>query len=452
MVKYKAKGCLLLLINIYGKITLGCIALICIIAFQSCHSETSSDHFYIPADFEEQEAVWMGCQGRTGFKQVRNDIVKALLPYVDIKIVSPSEDVLKICKEFLASDHINTSLVDFLVMKDNEFWMRDHGATFVVNKKGQMKVIDFVWTDYGYQDWLRDYYSGDETQVQAVMRTLPDNQKAHIDSLMAIYLGVPIEKSWIRIEGGMMEVNGKGTLILNEPLTLSRNHGATKDSISSEFNRVLGISNIIWLKEGLAEDPHICETITADYVGIGTGGHIDEYARFADSHTILLAWVPEEEKELNPINRLNYKRMKINFEILKNSRDIDGKKFKIIKVPIPDPIVTRIRINKEDQWDGTLNIPELMFKPRDGWKEGDTAKRIASASYLNYFITNDIVLLPTYVHAGSSAIKENQVKGIFQDAFPDRKISFINALPLNWRGGGMHCTATIQPKRRHISP
>jgi agmatine deiminase len=451
MVKYKANGCLLSLINTSKNKFFNYFFIILPFLFLKCAPDSISEQFYIPADFEEQEAVWMGCQGRTAFKQVRNDIVKALLPYVKIKIVSPSHDILSVCKNFLETDRINTNMIDFIIMKDNEFWMRDHGATFVINQKGDMKVIDFEWSDYGYEEWLRDYYSGDEQQVRAVMRTLPENQKKHIDSLMAVYLQIPVEKSWIRIEGGMMETNGKGTLMLNEPLTLSRNYGATKDSIAKELNRVLGISNIIWLKEGLAEDPHICETIIGNYVGIGTGGHIDEYARFADSHTILLAWVPEEEKELNPINALNYKRMKINYEILKNSKDIDGKKYKIIKVPLPDPIITKIRINKEDQWDGSLNIPELMFKPKDGWKVGDTANRIASASYLNYFITNHILLLPTYIHVGSSQKKEDDVKKIFQNTFPDRKITFINALPLNWRGGGIHCTAAIQPKR-HISP
>ena len=92
-----------------------------------------------------------------------------------------------------------------------------------------------------------------------------------------------------------------------------------------------------------------------------------------------------------------------------------------------------------------------MFKASDGWKAGDTANRVASASYLNYFISNQIILLPTYIKSGSSIQKENQVKNIFVKAFPNRKIVFINALPLNWRGGGIHCATQQQPSRQ-ITP
>jgi agmatine deiminase len=416
--------------------------------FQSCDSHSAEDYYFMPAEFEEQEAVWLGCMDHAGHKQIRSDIIRALLPYVEVKIIANSDTTLNICKEFLKQDHINVNLIGFHVMKDNEFWMRDHGAIFVINRKGQMRVIDFEWPNYGYEEWLLEYYAGNRAQMQRELATMPKDEKGLIDSLMGVLLGLPVIKSWVRIEGGMIEVNGNGTLILNEPLTLRRNHKVTKDSIAKEFERVLGISNIIWLKEGLAEDPQVCQTIVADYIGVGTGGHTDEFVRFANTKTILLAWVSEEEKDLNPINQINYKRMNINYEILKNSKDIDGDKFKIIKIPLPDPIVKRVRINRRDEWDHTLNIPEFMFKPQDGWKHGDTANRVASASYLNYFITNGIILMPTYVDAGSSPEKEKEVKSIFTKVFPDRRIEFINALPLNWRGGGMHCAATPQPKRQ----
>ncbi|MBK8449466.1 MAG: agmatine deiminase family protein [Saprospiraceae bacterium] len=250
----------------------------------------------MPAEFEQQDAVWMGCGGNDEFRQVRYDIVKELLPYVQIRIISQSDSLLKICKDFLQSDHINTNLIQFDIMKDNEFWIRDHGATFVVNKFGKLKVIDFEWANYGYDDWLKNYYYGDEIQVQNVLNKNPETQKSHIDSLMGILLDLTVEKSWIKLEGGMIEVNGKGTMLLNEPLTLNRNKGATKQTLEAEFERVLGTTQFIWLQDGLVEDPQICQTITKGYIAFGTGGHIDEYARFSDPKTILLAWVSEEEK------------------------------------------------------------------------------------------------------------------------------------------------------------
>jgi agmatine deiminase len=404
--------------------------------------------FYLPAEFEEQEAVWMSSDDSSAFRPVRAGIIRELLPYVRLNIVAQSESSLKECRDYLKSVYIDVSKINFQIMQGSEFWIRDHGATFMINKEGGMAAVDFGWSRYGYDKWLDEYYQGDSAMIESVIKTLPFSETSKVDSLMGASLGVPIIKSWVNIEGGSLEVNGKGTLILNEPLTLGRNKGASKEQIEEEFKKVLNVKNVIWVQDGLAEDPLVAENIVDDYVAIGTGGHTDEYIRFADPNTILLAWVPEEEKDLNPINRINHERMKKNYEILLHSRDQDGRPFTIIKVPLPNPIVTRIKLNEKDQWDGTLNIPEWLLKPGTPWKAGDSLSRLATASYLNYFVTNKVVLLPTYLHAGTSQAKESTVKQIFREAFPDRSIIFMNALPLNWRGGGMHCAIQQQPNRR----
>jgi agmatine deiminase len=105
----------------------------------------------------------------------------------------------------------------------------------------------------------------------------------------------------------------------------------------------------------------------------------------------------------------------------------------------------KIRINKGDEWDTTLNIPEMMFKPDDGWNAGDSVYRVAATSYLNYFLTNSEVVIPSYIHAGTTKEKEGEVKSIFKSVFPGRRIISVNALPLNWRGGGLHCVTLNQP-------
>lgn len=404
--------------------------------------------YYLPAEFEEQEAVWMSSDDSSAFRPVRAGIIRELLPYVRLNILAQSEKSLRDCKEYLKSVYIDVSEINFQIMQGSEFWIRDHGATFLVNAKGDMAAVDFGWGRYGYDQWLEEYYQGDSSMVQNTLNSLPSSEINQVDSLMGVSLGIPVIKSWINIEGGSLEVNGKGTLILNEALTLGRNKGATKEQLEEEFKRVLRVRNIIWVQDGLAEDPLVADNIVEDYVAIGTGGHTDEYVRFADPRTILLAWVPDEEKDLHPINRINHERMKKNFEILSHARDQDGNPFTIIKVPLPNPIVTRIRLNEKDHWDGTLNIPEWLLKPGTPWKAGDSLNRLATASYLNYFVTNKVILLPTYVHAGTSQAKESKVKQIFREAFPDRSIIFMNALPLNWRGGGMHCAIKQQPNRR----
>ncbi|MBK6571017.1 MAG: agmatine deiminase family protein [Saprospiraceae bacterium] len=401
--------------------------------------------YTIPADFESQEMVWMSCIGLPPFNKINAELINIIESRIRINIVTDSDSLLEDCRKYLSNVEHNSHPIKYRSITDSDLWIRDHGAVFVKNKEGLLKIVDFNWTQYGYREWLNEYYSGNQSLVNEVMSVISKSRKGQFDSLMAVRLGIPIEKTWIAIEGGAIETNGKGTIILNEKLTLERNPGVARDEIEKEFKRVLGVSNIIWLQEGLAEDPHIFGTIVDNFIGIGTGGHTDEFVRFVGPKTILLAWVPEEEKHLNAITELNFQRMSANYEILKSSRNEHGEEFKIVKVPLPNNVMQRIRINKGNEWDSTLNIPEMMFKPTDGWSAGDSVIRVAATSYLNYFVTNSEVIIPSYIHSGTSKKKEQEVKNIFNAVFPGRRIISVNALPLNWRGGGLHCVTLNQP-------
>lgn len=413
----------------------------------TCYSQNQAEIFFMPGEFENQEAVWLGWQGYDPYYPVSADMIASLLPFVQVKVVTESDSILQVCKNYLTQREINTTKIKFYVIQDNEFWMRDHGAAFTVNKNGEKQAVDFNWNTYGIRSWIMELHDNNEAHADSLMNVwFAGNEREKVDSIMASRENIPVVKSWIFIEGGSIEVNGKGTLILNEPLTISRNEGASKDSIEKEFKRVLGVTNIIWLQHGLAEDPHIWRTITGNYVGLGTGGHTDEYVRFADENTILLAWVDESEKDKNPLNRINYERMKINYEILKKAKDQDGKHFKIVKVPLPDPIIQPIKMLESGVWDETLNIPISAFQKSDNWIAGDTAYRVAASSYLNYFVTNGAVLVPTYVKYGTSPEKEEHIKKIFGEVFPGRNQIFIDVMVLNWSGGGIHCGTQQEPK------
>ena len=374
-------------------------------------------------------------------------MIEALLPYVQIKVITESDSILQVCKTYLSERDLDTTKIKFYVIPDNKFWIRDHGATFTINKNGDIQAVDFNWNTYGIRSWTMEIHDNDEAKVDSLMNIwFAGSKREKVDSIMASNDSIPIIKSWIFIEGGTIEVNGKGTLLLNEPLTLSRNEGVSKDSLEKEFKRVLGVNNIIWLQHGLAEDPHIWQTFAGKYVGIGTGGHTDEYVRFADENTILLAWVDESEKDINPLNRINYDRMNINYKILKNANNENGEPFNIVKVPLPDLRVKSIKILEPGAWDDTYNIPISAFKKSDGWAVGDSAYRVAASSYLNYYVTNGAVLIPTYTEVGSSPEKEEQIKKIFTKVFPGREQIFIDAMVLNWEGGGIHCGTQQQPK------
>lgn len=120
-----------------------------------------------------------------------------------------------------------------------------------------------------------------------------------------------------------------------------------KKTKSKRNLKTLGVSNIIWLKKGLAEDPFDLRIIAKKYTGQGTGGHTDEFVRFTNPNTILLSWISEKEKDKNTITKINYVRMHENYNILKNARDQDGKPFNIIKIPQPDIITKEIIVKNK---------------------------------------------------------------------------------------------------------
>jgi len=273
---------------------------------------------------------------------------------------------------------------------------------------------------------------------------------AAVDSLMAVAEGATILKTDVKHEGGAIEVNGAGTLILCEATVFKRNPDMKKEYIETEFKRVLGVSNIIWVKKGLADDPHnFFRRITANYYGGGTGGHTDEFVRFANASTIMLAWVDEKEKDLNPVNQMNYERMTENYNILKKAKDQDGKSFAIIKVPLPDLITKKVKAREKiDSLEVTFDVNMKSFVPAEAPKAGDSIWRVPAGSYMNYLVTNGTVLLPTYTAHGSSREKEEQIRKIFEEQFPGRKIVFIDAIMQNWSGGGIHCSTQQQPKKK----
>ncbi|MEP7196210.1 MAG: agmatine deiminase family protein [Saprospiraceae bacterium] len=436
------------------RILIGIIVLfILLLSFLNSFWKTSSvEGNRMIADFESIDAIWMSCLANTNYMKIENEVVNKMENNINVMITMVDNQEVKECKEFFDISSYNNDLLSYSVFKGNDFWIRDHGPVFVYNKFGDLAVVNFEWSQYGVRSFYRDYFQENSQLVDLKMSMLNIENKRNVDSLIAVNLKLPIVKSWICIEGGAMETNGNGSIILNKSLLYQRNPGVTIKAIEDEFKRVLGTVNFIWLNAGLVEDVHIVGTIVDNYVGIGTGGHTDEFVRFADPKTILLAWVPEEDKDLNPINKLNYERLSESYKILKQAKDIDGSPFKIIKIPQPKLITQRIRVNAGDSIDNTLNLPEFVFRPSEGFQAGDSLIRVACASYLNYFLTNSKVFLQSYVNHGTNIEYENQVIRTFKIAFPSREIVPVDARSLNWYGGGLHCATMSQFHRKVKSP
>ncbi|MDX2284931.1 MAG: agmatine deiminase family protein [Bacteroidia bacterium] len=423
------------------------LSIITALALLSC--DPKGDKFYMPAEWEPHDAVWLGWEPDSTLEvhPVVVELVKTLTPHVPVKFACDSDSLLQTAKSYLLRHQVDTSNIRFYVMPGDRYWIRDHGAAFLVSKTGALGVADFGWDLYGYPVFLQEKYHNNQDSVRKYLNAiLPSIMRtSKVDSLMALAENAAMFKTDVVHEGGNIEVNGKGTLIVCESAVRHRNPHLTNAYIESEFKRVLGVSKVIWLKQGLAEDPNgFFRRITGNYVGGGVQ-HSDEFVRFSNANTILLAWVDESEKDLNPINSMNYKILQEAYQILKEATDQDGKPFEIVKVPLPDLITKKIVATADYASAAPYDIPVSGFYTSEAPAVGDTLYRVPASSYLNYLVTNGLVLVSSYTAAGSSQEKEDRVRKIFEAQFPGRKIVFINAMPQNWNGGGIHCSTQQQP-------
>lgn len=426
---------------------------ILVLTFFSCKQEPQDPAtFYMPGEFEPHEAVWFGTwnmgEWATDYKRVMSEVMKAIDVHVQIKMASPSDSIMQIAQKQLDSLGVDTSKIQFFVMPGEGHWIRDHGAAFVVIHQGELGAVDFEWNGYGSLDWsvLRDSTILDSLEIFREKTRTSD--RAKVDSLMAVATDAKWIKGNLTIEGGSIEVNGKGVLIQCEAVTLQRNPGWTKEELEEEFKRTLGVKKVIWLPQGLAEDEHIGYFQLGKYAGVGTGGHTDEFVRFADAQTILLAWVDESEVDKHPFNKINFERMLRNYEILKKEKDQDGKPFKIIKIPLPYHQERMIVVSDTLNDDIHYQLKSFSYEDQKQLSIGDTLTYVAAASYINFLVTNGVVVTSSYAKDEASIKREKEVEALFKQAFPDRKIVFVDAMPLNWHGGGIHCSTQQEPKRR----
>ena len=353
--------------------------------------------YRFPGEFEKQEAIWMQWpsevynQANRPVAPVMISMIKALDPFVRVNLMSQSTAEITQIKSLLKSSGFSGTNVHYYVINHLSIWARDVGPIFVKDNQSKLSVVDF-----GFNNYSRDgnqFYTSTENQV---------------DKLVAQTFKLPVISTNLISEGGAIESNGQGTLMVPESVALTRNPGMTKLQIENEYKRVLGLKKVIWLKKGLREDDAI------------TSGHINEFARFADANTILLAQILPSDRYTNATSQESYRRMEENYNILRNSTDQDGKPFRIIRVPMP---------------------PTLYAEP-------DEKGNIPVRSYLNYAVTNGAVLMQTYIKPGRSdkiTTTEAQVKGIFQSVFPGRKIIAIDAENVNKWGGGIHCITQHMP-------
>lgn len=391
------------------------------------------------AEYDPQAAVWliwppMDHLADYSNEQVTLEIIDALLPHTRIKVTAADTTLLAKAKTMIPASALESGQVEVIEIPSEEFWVRDMGPVFVENNRGEQMIADFNFDSWGYGDTLDAYAKTEELY----------------DERIAEKIGLPVISSSMISEGGDREVNGEGVLMVVEAVEQGRNPGMTKAEMAAEFQRLLGVNQVIWLKQGVYEDDHTflgpkeLENGEKAYTVVTTNGHIDEFARFVNDSTILLAKVDSADLE-DPIARENHRRMEENFAILQKAKDQNGNPFKIVRMPLPKTIVGTMKPG-DSVYD---YISTLEYEDGSTFPVGEPVKVLAAASYLNFLITNGAVLAQKYWRPGwDEAIKERdeEVAELLAGLFPNRKIVMIDALAVNYGGGGIHCISMQQPE------
>lgn len=390
-------------------------------------------------EFEKQARVWLIWSPLDHVTDMTNEdvtlrIIDALAPHVKIIVTVQNDSLLQRAKDAIPAELVSSGQVELKLMPSEELWVRDMGPNFVELSNGEKAIADFNFDAWGYtpHDNMDDYTITMEKYDEAVGEMM----------------GLKVISTDMYSEGGNRELNGKGTIMMNEVVEMGRNTNLSKEQIENEFRRVLGVTNFVWLTKGVVEDDHtFLGPIDVEggkaYTVITTNGHIDEFARFVNANTILLADVPEEDLD-DPVAAENKKRMDINYEILKKAVDQDGKPFNIVRIPTPHTILRSM-----EPGDPVYDyISTLEYQDGSEFPVGEKITTIAASSYLNFLISNNVIVAQKYWKEGmDEAVKarDEEVKKILQEVFPKREIIMINAMPVNWGGGGVHCISMQEP-------
>jgi agmatine deiminase len=200
---------------------------------------------------------------------------------------------------------------------------------------------------------------------------------------------LPFFSPGIVLEGGSIEVNGKGTVITTRQCLLNpnRNPGLSQAEIEEYLRAYLGADHVIWLNHGIAGDD--------------TDGHIDDVARFVDERTVVCAVEEDQTDE-------NYDVLQENLAILQKSMDLDGNPLTVIQIPMPSRV-------------------------------GDEEVRLP-ASYTNFYIGNKAVLVPVF-----GAKNEERALSILKGLFPGRTVVGIDCRAMVFGLGTIHCISQQQP-------
>jgi agmatine deiminase len=342
--------------------------------------------FRMPAEWETHSATWIAWpHNRTDWpgkfaliQWAYAEIIRKLTHGEIVRILVNSENYEARARRVLTRVGVDLSRIEFFRFPTNRGWMRDYGPIFIrCDQKAEVAITRFRFNAWAkYRDWQKD---------------------DRIPELVASRLGLRIFHAQARgrdvvLEGGSIDVNGRGTLITTEQCLLDqqvqvRNPGLSRQEIEAVLCKYLGATNVLWLGSGIAGDD--------------THGHVDDLCRFVGPRTVVLCQEDDSSDE-------NYLPLEENRERLEGMCLEDGSKIEVVRLPMPSP---------------------LYFNGRR-----------LPASYANFYISNAAVLVPTF-----NDPNDRIALGLLAELITDRPVIGIHAIDLVWGLGALHCLTQQQP-------
>jgi len=328
--------------------------------------------YRMPAEWEPHAATWLSWPRPDGVSfpgryaevlPALGELVRALAPHEPVNITGRNAAVAAIARQTVGA----IANVHYPPIPSDEAWCRDHGPTFIV-RPGTAGIVDWRFTAWGgkYQPCADD-----------------DTVPARIAKL----LGLPVFQPALVLEGGSIDVNGRGLLLTTEACLLNKNRNPNlrKEQIEQFLKDYLGITQVLWLGAGI--------------VGDDTDGHVDDITRFVGPTTVVTAVEADPRDE-------NYAALQDNLHRLRHMKVIE----RIVELPMPGGVVQQ-------------------------------GKRLP-ASYANFYIANKVVILPTY----RQPLADQRAQAILQELFPTRRVVPVDSTDVIWGRGSFHCLTQQQPK------
>ncbi|MGM8909164.1 agmatine deiminase [Psychrobacter sp. 1U1] len=351
------------------------------------------DGFYMPAEFEPLQQVWMiwpyrednWRQKAVPAKAAYKAVAMAIKPYCKVAVLVNPDDY-QACRDSLPAD------IDVISMPSNDAWARDIVPTFLINDAGELRGCD--WT---FNAWGGDY--------DGLYAPWDDDDK--LAARLCDYLNIERYRTEdFVLEGGAFHVDGEGTVLTTRMCLLSpgRNPHLNETQIEDKLNTYLNTQKVLWIDDGI--DPE------------ETTGHIDDIACFSRPGEVVCLFTDDPNHPFFEATQKAYKQ-------LSNMKDAKGRRLTVHKLCCTQKPVT---------------LPENYDIVQSDDAKARHTGDVCIASYANFLICNEAIIVPQYDDINDSLAIEQLEK-----IFPRHQVVGVQTKEIVFGGGNIHCITQQQP-------